>query len=167
MRTASTIAIAALVSLGLAHAPSSAQTKDDAGVLRLLTCQDSWLEWKNDPVKQRQFVDALKADFKRNDRDGSFVPIRPMSILGHEVFQLYPQSVGMGVGYSVIVNANFDAAKTSLERQMGKPFDHCQAASEGKSCERELAKQKTVMLMEGSRGSNPKTLFGCYYLYEK
>ena len=73
----------------------------------------------------------------------------------------------MGVGYSVIVNASFDAAKASLEKQMGKPFDRCQDASEGKSCERELAKQKTVMLMEGSRGKDPKTLFGCYYLYEK
>lgn len=167
MRTASTIAIAALLSLGLAHTPSTAQTKDDASVLRLLTCQDSWLEWKSDPVKQQLFVDALKANFKQNDRDGSFVPLRPMSILGHEIFQLYPQSVGMGLGYSVIVNASFDAAKASLEKQMGKPFDHCQTASEGKSCERELAKQKTVMMMEGSRGSKPRTLFGCYYLYEK
>lgn len=73
----------------------------------------------------------------------------------------------MGVGYSVIVNASFDAAKTSLEKQMGKPFDRCEAASEGKSCGRELAKEKTVMLMDGSRGKYPTTLFGCYYLYAK
>ena len=161
------IAMAALATLGLAHEAANAQTKGDAGVLRLLTCQDSWMDWKNDPVKQQQFADALKANFKPDGRDGSYVPVRPMSILGHEVVQLYPQSVGMGVGYSVIVNASFDATKASLEKQMGKPFARCESASEGKSCERELAKQKTVMMMEGSRGANPKTLFGCYYLYEK
>ena len=167
MKTAAMIATAALATLALAIPQSHAQTKHDVGVLRLLTCQDSWMEWKDDPVKQQNFVDALKANFRQNEGDGSFVAIKPMSILGHQVFQLYPQSVGMGVGYSVIVNASFEATKASLEKQMGKSFDRCQAASEGKSCERELAKLKTVMLMEGSRGKDPKTLFGCYYLYEK
>ncbi len=167
MKLPNIVVFAALTISGLAIAPSHAQATDDASVLRLLTCQDSWMDWKNDPVKQQKFVDALKASFKRNDGDGSYLPIKPMSMLGHDVFQLYPQSVGMGLGYSVIVNASFEKVKASLEKQMGKRFDGCQAASEGKSCEKVLAKQKTVMLMEGSRGANPKTLFGCYYLYEK
>ena len=167
MKTAATIATAALAVLALAIPQSHAQTNDDAGVLRLLTCQDSWMEWKDDPVKKQKFVDSLKANFKQNERDGTFEPIKPMTILGHSVFQLYPQSVGMGVGYSVIVNGSFEATKASLEKHMGKPFDRCQAASEGKSCERELAKLKTVMLVEGSRGKDAKTAFGCYYLYEK
>jgi len=167
MKRLNIIVIAVLAMSGLTTAPSHAQTEDDASILRLLTCQDSWMDWKNDAVKQQKFVDTLKASFKRNDRDGSYLPVKPMSILGHDVFQLYPQSVGMGLGYSVIVNASFETVKARLEKQMGKPFDSCQAASEGKSCEREVAKQRTVMLMEGSRGANPKTLFGCYYLYEK
>ena len=66
-------------------------------------------------------------NFSQNESDGSFVPIKPMSILEHRIVQLYPQSVGMGVGYSVIVNASFEAAKASLEKQMGKPFTRCQA----------------------------------------
>ena len=167
MKTTAMIAVAALAALGLAISQAHAETKEDVGILRLLSCQDSWMDWKDDPVKKQNFVNALKANFKQNERDRTFVPIKPISILGHQVFQLYPQSVGMGVGYSVIVNASFDATKASLEKHMGKPFDRCQAASEGKSCERELAKQKTLMLMEGSRGNDPKTLFGCYYLYEK
>jgi hypothetical protein len=167
MKIAAMMAIAALAALGVAVPQLHAQTKDDVGVLRLLTCQDSWMEWKDDPAKRQKFVDELKMNFKQNERDGTFEPIKPMSILGHQVFQLYPQSVGMGVGYSVIVSASFDATKASLEKQMGKPFDRCETASEGKSCERQLAKLKTVMLMEGSRGKDPKTLFGCYYLYEK
>ena len=166
MNTAAMFAIAALLA-GLAVPQSHAQTEDDAGVLRFLTCQDSWMEWKGHPIEEQKFVDAQKANFRQNESDDSFVPIKPMSILGHRIVQLYPQSVGMGVGYSVIVNASFEAAKTSLEKQMGKPFTRCQAASEGKFCERELAKLKTVMLMEGSRGKDAKTLFGGYYLYEK
>lgn len=167
MKTAVTLAIAAISAFGVAIPRSHAQAKDDASVLRLLTCQDSWMDWKNDPGRQQQFADALRANFRQNERDGSFVPIKPMSILGHEIVQLYPQSVGMGVGYSVIVSASFAATKASLEKQMRKPFDRCDAASEGKSCGRELAKEKTLMLMEGSRGKDPKTLFGCYYLYVK
>ena len=166
MKTAAMLAIAAVLA-GLAVPQSHAQNKDDAGVLRLLTCQDSWMEWKGDPIEQQKFVDRHKANFTQNESDGSFVPIKPMSILGHRIAQLYPQSIGMGIGYSVIVNASFDAAKASLEKQMDKRFTRCQAASEGKSCERELSKLKTVMLMEGTRGKDAKTLFGCYYLYEK
>ena len=90
-----------------------------------------------------------------------------MSILGHPIVQLYPQSVGTGVGYSVIVNASFEATKASAERQMGKPFDRCDASIDGNSCERELAKLKTVTLLEASRGKEPKTLLGCYYLYQQ
>lgn len=166
MKTAAKVAIAALATLDWQF-HNRAQTKDNVGVLRLLTCQDSRLEWKDVPVKKQKFVDELKANFKQNKRDGSFVPIKPMSILGHEIVQLFPQSVGMGVGYSVIVSASFAATKASLEKQMGKSFDRCEAASEGKSCGRELAKLKTVMLMEGSRGNDPTTVFGCYYLSEK
>lgn len=167
MQTVTMIAFAALAAMSATHTSVSAQTTDDASVLRLLTCQDSWLEWKNDPAQQQKFVDTVKANFKQNGRDGLFVPIKPMAILGLDVVQLYPQSVGMGVGYSVVVNASFDMTKAALEKQLGKPFAHCESATEGRSCERELAKQKTVMMVEGSRGSNPKTLFGCYYLYEK
>lgn len=167
MKTAAMVAFVALATLGLPASQSGAEAKDDASVLRLRTCQDSWMDWENDPAKTQMFVDGLKVIFKRDDRDGSYLPIKPMSILGYDVLQLYPQCVGMGVGYPVIVSASFDAAKSSLEKQMGKPFDRCQAASEGKSCERELAKLKSVMLMEGSRGKDAMTLFGCYYFYEK
>lgn len=146
---------------------AAAQAKNDSETLQLATCQQSWLDFKNDPVRSERFVAGLKSNFKANGRDGSFVPLNAMTILGHDAFQLYPESVGMGVGYSIIVNAGFDAVKSSLEKQMGKPFDGCQSASEGKSCERVIGEKKTVILMEGSRGNNPKTLFGCYYFYAK
>lgn len=170
MKTATRLGLAtlaALATLGLSIPQSHSQAKDDVGILRLLTCQDSWMDWKDDPFMRQKFAEELKANFKQNERDGSFVPIKPMSIMGHPVLQLFPQSVGMGLGYSVIVNASFAATKVRLEKQMGKPFDRCEAASEGKSCERELAKRKTVTVTEVSRGKDPKTLFGCYYFYEK
>ena len=98
MNTAAMFAIAALLA-GLAVPQTHAQTTDDAGVLRLLTCQDSWMEWKGDPIEEQKFVDAQKANFRQNESDGSFVPIKPMAIVGHRIVQLYPQSVCMGVGY--------------------------------------------------------------------
>ena len=146
---------------------AAAQATNDSETLQLATCKQSWLDFKNDPAKSERFVASLKSNFKANGRDGSFVPLKPMTVLGHDVFQLYPESVGMAVGYSIIVNAGFDAVKSSLEKLMGKPFESCQSASEGKSCERQIGEKKTVMLMEGSRGNNPKTLFGCYYFYAK
>lgn len=160
-----TVAVTGLAAFSLALPEAPAQY--DPGLLQLATCQQSWLDFKNDPAKSEKFVASLKSNFKANGRDGSFVPIKPTTILGHDVFQLYPESVGMAVGYSIIVNAGFDAVKGSLEKQMGKPFESCQSASEGKSCERLIGEKKTVMLMEGSRGNSPKTLFGCYYFYAK
>lgn len=67
---------------------------------------------------------------------GTFESIKPLSILGYPILRLYPQSVGMRLGYSVIVNAIFEATKASLEKQMDKPVDRCQVATEGQSCER-------------------------------
>lgn len=48
MKTAAMIAITALATRGVAVPQSHAQTRDDVGVLRLLTCQDSWMERKDD-----------------------------------------------------------------------------------------------------------------------
>ena len=105
MKTAAMVAFVALATLGLPASQSGAEAKDDASLLRLRTCQDSWMDWENDPAKTQMFVDGLKVISKRDDRDGSYLPIKPMSILGYDVLQLYPQCVGMGVGYPVIVSA--------------------------------------------------------------
>lgn len=159
-------AILAIAALSVSLPNSHAQSRDDAGVLRLLTCQDAWMDWNDDPVKLEKFGTALRLHYAQSDRDSSFVPNKPMSVLGHRVVQLYPTSFGLGVGYSVIVSTIFDNAKASLEKQTAKPFDFCDSASDGKACTRQISTRKILMLRDNG-GANPTTLVGCYYLSVK
>ena len=109
----------------------------------------------------------FSADFKRKGRGASFEPNKPVSILGYAINEVYPESIGMGVGFSVLVDAEFDTIKASLEKQVGKPITKCSKERDSRSCEYTFAEKKTLLLMEGGRGKNAKTLFGCYYFYAK
>lgn len=151
--------LATLLPLSTAHAA------DDKTLVSLATCQESWTDWKQDPARGRTFRAKFESEFRAQDREPFYLPIRPTTLLGHPVVRMYPDSVGMGVGFSVLAAASFEAVKTSMEQQMGKPFDRCGVDDGAKTCERKLAKDKTVLLMEAGRGKNPQTLFGCYYFY--
>ncbi len=142
-----------------------AQAADDKTMLQMASCDVSWLDFKDNPVKVQQYFGPLETQYRRTSDDGSFEPLMATSLLGQKISRIYPQSVGMGLGYSVIMDAGFDAAKAAVEKQLGKKFSHCAEQDGAKSCELPIADKKTVMLMEGSRGKNPQTLFGCYYYY--
>lgn len=159
-------ALLAIAALSMLLPNSHAQSRNDAGVLRLLTCQDAWMDWSDDPVKLEKIGTALRLHYAQSDRDSSFVPNKPMSVLGHRVVQLYPQSFGLGVGYSVIVSASFDNAKASIEKQTDKPFDLCDSASDGKACTRQISTRKILMVHDNG-SANATTLIGCYYLFVK
>jgi len=73
----------------------------------------------------------------------------------------------MGLGYSVVVEASFDTARASFEKQTGKRFKQCEASEGMKSCELEIGPKKTMVIMEASRGAQPQTLLGCYYYYQQ
>jgi len=151
--------LASLLLLSTVHAA------DDPTLVSLATCQESWTDWKQDPGRGRTFRIKFESEFRAQDREPFYLPIRPTTLLGQPVTRIYPDSVGMGVGFSVVASASFEAVKASMERHMGKPFDRCEVAEGAKSCERKLAKDRTVVLMEAGRGNNPQTLFGCYYFY--
>lgn len=153
------VLLASLLPLSTAHAA------DDKMLVSLATCQESWTDWKNDPVRGRMFRATVEAGFRAQDREPFYLPIRPTTLLGQPVTRLYPDSVGMAVGFSVVAGASFEAVKASVEQQMGKPFARCGVEEGAKSCEQKIAEKKTVVLMEASRGKNPQTLFGCYYFY--
>ena len=146
---------------------SNAHAADDMLLLQLATCQESWTEWGKSSPKVDDFRNFFSADFKRKDRDASFAPIKPLSMLGHSVREVYPESVGMGVGFSVVVDAEFDKVKASLEKQVGKSIAECSKEGDSRTCGHTFSEKKTLMLMEGGRGKNAKTLFGCYYFYAK
>ncbi len=149
---------------------STAQASDDRLFLQLATCQDSWLDWKNIPPKMTPFKDRIDADLKQIEGTAGYTPLKPMSLLGWNVVEVYPGSVGMGLGFSVVVDAEFDKVKASLEKQVGKRITECSFQENTRECGHSFAESKTLTLTEvtkPTKGKNAKTLFGCYYYYEK
>ena len=145
-----------------------ARAGDVSSIERMATCQDSWLDWsKNDPVRMKAFGDAFRADFSRSANDPYFVPKTPKTVAGLHVTQVFPDSVGMGVGFSVTVDAPFDQARKSLEKTLGKPLGKCETGDGMRTCGREVAEQRTLTLMADDNPKSATTLIGCYYYYEK
>ena len=149
-------------------AATPAQAADNPGIERLATCQDSWFDWKSsDPAQLQKFAASFQAGFSRKERDPFFVPKSSQTVAGLPLAQVFPDSVGMGVGFSVVVNANFDKTKTSLEKKLGRSFK-CEPPSDNmRACEQTIGEKKTVVLMAEDNPKSTTALFGCYYFYEK
>jgi hypothetical protein len=154
------------ITLSAAGACFAVQAAEPPSFERLAVCQDSWLDWKDDSVRIGAFTRHLESQFDRSAQDGAFVPKTPLKVLGHSVAQVYPQSVGMGVGFSVVVNAGFAQARKSLEQQLGKAMT-CSTSDGVRSCEVELGAKKTALLMTGENGQAKTSLLGCYYFYQQ
>jgi hypothetical protein len=152
--------------LALAFAAGSAPAADDPYLTRLALCRDSWLDWKDNPAQMKPFGEHFRSAFTRNDTDPFFVPKEEVSVAGLRIVQAYPDSVGMGVGFSLLVAASYDKARKTLERELGKPFIKCEASDGMHSCELGIAEKRTVTLMAQDDMAD-KTLIGCYYYYEK
>ena len=155
---------AILIILQVAVAPAA----DDLSIERLATCRDSWLDWKkNDPVQLKKVGEQFRSDFSRSESDPFLVPKTAKSVAGLRVLQMFPESVGMGVGFSVVVDATFDASRRSLEKKLGKPLEKCEVSDNMRTCEREIGEKRTLMLMAEDNANSTTTLLGCYYYYEK
>lgn len=149
----------------LALSTGSARAADDAGIARMATCQNSWLDWKKAaPGKLKDFGDHFRSTYAQ--RDTYFVPKSDVSIAGLNVVQVFPDSVGMGVGFSVTVEAGFDKTRKVMEDMLGKRLSKCEDSDGMHSCELNIAEQRTFMVMADDN-DNKRTLIGCYYLYEK
>lgn len=155
----------AFITLACIVAPAHAA--DDAGLTRMTLCQDSWLDWsKNDPAKLKAFGENFRANFTHKDNDAFVTPKVETSIVGLRVVEVYPDSVGMGVGFSALVDAPFDKARVGMEKSLGRKFAHCEASDGMQTCDLQIAEQRTFTLMAADNEKN-KTLAGCYYYYEK
>ena len=73
----------------------------------------------------------------------------------------------MGLGFSVLVDASFDAAKQALERALGRPLRDCETSEGMRTCELSIAEQRTIVLMVSDLPNDKTTLMGCYHFYEK
>lgn len=133
----------------------------------LATCRDSWLDWKDDPARGAKFADDLRANYLEQRGEGDFfVPKTPKKLLGLPVARVYPESTGMAVGFSVLVNSSFEATRKAVEKALGKPLKCDEKSEEGFGCELALGPKKTVFVMAEDKSSK-SALTGCFYFYEK
>src|SRR5262245_48160748 len=95
-------------------------TPVDTAIERLAICQDSWRDWRDDPVQSKKVGELFTGAFRQAGQDGSFTPTGNVLVVGLPVKRVYPQSVGMGVGFSVILDATFATARAHAERVLGK-----------------------------------------------
>ena len=141
---------------------------DDPRLENLALCRDSWLDWKKtDPAELDSLAAFMRAAFTHDDKDAFLVPTSPMALDGLKVMQVYPDNVGMGLGFSVLVDATFDVAKTAFEKTLGKPLRECETGDGMQTCALSIAAQRTVTLMSGIPPNDKQTLIGCFYFYEK
>jgi len=150
----------------LCAAAAPAGAAGDALVQRMTLCQDSWLDWKNDEARVNRFVTEVESRFSHTGRGPSLTPKMPTQAFGLPVAQLFPQNVGMALGFSVIVNADFTQARRSLEGQLGRPMK-CESSDGERACELKVGEKKTVVLMSEDNGKAKQTLLGCFYYYER
>jgi hypothetical protein len=134
---------------------------------RLVTCQDSWQDLGSDQARIKRFVDALDAQFVRDDKKRLHVPRKDVTYLGFPVFEMTPESVGMGVGFGVTVKAPFDTVRKSFEKALGKTLKDCDASDGMKFCGLEIGPKRTVMMIGPATKPEQGTLIGCYYEYQK
>jgi hypothetical protein len=154
--------------IALACIAVPAQAADDAGLTRMTLCQDSWLDWsKQDPAKLKAFGENFRANFSRKNNDAFTTPKTATSVAGLRIVQAYPDSVGMGVGFSLLVAADFNKTRVTMEKMLGKKLQHCEASDGMQSCELPIEEQRTFTLMAEDGAQVKQTLVGCYYYYEK
>ncbi len=159
----------ARVTVALFAAVAPARAADDAGITRMTLCQDSWIEWtKKDPKAFEALRDHFMGAFAMpRENKPYWMPKTSVTVLGMHVAQGFPDSVGMGVGFSLTVNAPYDEARAALEKALDKKLVHCEASDGMKSCELEVAPQRTITLMAEDSPKSRQSLVGCYYFYEK
>jgi hypothetical protein len=155
----------ALIALPLAIVPAHAA--DDVPITRLATCQDSWLDWKDDPAKVKAFGDHLRPLFAPHDNDPYWLPKQNVTIASMHVSQVFPQSVGMALGFSATVDVPFEKARTAVEKISGKKLTQCENSDGMKTCGLQIAEKRTITVMAVDGQKPEQTLIGCYYYYEK
>src|ERR1700761_6212848 len=102
---------------------------DDPALTRMTLCRDSWLDWsKGDPARMKAVVGQVRARFSPHGNDPYMLPRTKISVAGLRVLQAFPQSVGMGVGFSLTVDAGFDEARKAVEKALGKTLPHCESS---------------------------------------
>ncbi len=162
-----TFAITLAALLAASTGSADVRAADDLQLQRLALCQDSWFDWKDDAARMSRLQNHFETRFDRSSSaESAFAPKSPTSVQGWPVTQVYPQSVGMGVGFSMTVDADHARVRKGIEQQLGKPMV-CATSDSVLSCQIELGEKKTVVLLTDQGGRAPISLMGCYYFYQQ
>ena len=136
-------------------------------LVALATCQESWLDFQAAPAKGEAMRQLIEADYSADPKGAGMAPKTKATLLGLPITQLFPDSAGMAVGFSVSVEGKFADVKTRLEKQLGYKLEHCESDDEMTTCEHQIAEKKTIAMVADGKGDLPETLVGCVYYYEK
>lgn len=161
------VLLAAALSTSVAGLPSGSET-EDIHLGQLATCQESWLDWEDDDQRMGQYIDRFNTNYTRIEEEPAFLPKTPAKVLDFPLVKVYPQSVGMGVGFSVQLDGQFSKIRSQVEERLGNPLE-CSSDEDMTSCGLELGQNKTVTLTAfgDDAGADSANLLGCYYYYEK
>lgn len=155
----------ALALLLIGTAAQAAEPQDTLS--RLASCQESWLDMKDDPARAQKFAEVIKAHFVQDDRAPTWKPRKPLSWLGQPILEITPQSIGMGLGFAVTVKATAKDVKPAYEQLVGQPLGQCERGDGAMTCEREIAEKRTAMLAAPLTKPELGTMLGCYYFYQQ
>ena len=166
MKTSAVTCLIAVSGLCSTLAAPPARAAAEPTLEGLVTCQESWLDWQDNPARGRKFVDGLHADYREQEDGGYLVPKSKKTMFALQVARIYPDSVGMGVGFSVLVNDGVDTAQKVVEKAIGRTLA-CETDSDGvHACQAELGPKRTVTVASDTEGGK-SALIGCFYFYEK
>jgi hypothetical protein len=146
--------------------PAPAQAAAELSLERLASCADSWMDWKNDTGMAEQFRNYVLSRFEQEPRSSGWLPRRPVSVFGLSVVRAYPQSVGMGVGFSLEVRGAPADVRRAMEGAIGRPLQ-CERAEGALSCEAKVADRRSALVVAADQGRGQNSLIGCFYFYQQ
>jgi len=145
---------------------AAAQAAGELSLERLASCADSWMDWKQDAALAEQFRNYFLARFEQEPRSPGWQPRRPATVFGLPVVKAYPQSVGMGLGFSLEVRGTPADVRRAMERAIDRPLQ-CERAEGALSCEAKLADRRTALVLAADEGRGQPSLIGCFYYYQQ
>jgi hypothetical protein len=166
MNVMHSLRLAGPLTLLIATVPASGA--DDPRIEDFALCRESWLDLeKSDPAALERFGIYLNSEFTRDSDDGHLAPKAATTVNGLNVSQVFPSSLGMGLGFSVLLEAPFDVARQAVERDLGRELVGCDGGDGVRACELPIAEKRTVLVVSEDAPNDQTTLVGCYYYYEK
>lgn len=159
--TRSTLFGLSIATATLSPVGSAAEPQDT--LMRMVTCQDSWYDWKDDESRMDAFAATLEAHFREGQSRGVLVPSRPATLMDFEIVETTPASLGIGIGFAVTVKGPASEVRRKYEAALGRKLSACQQDEGLSVCSENIASEKSAMLMTPTRRPEVGTLVGCFY----